>query len=321
MYIYICVYIVFLSLEPKSQAPSRQDSKTNFYSKDTSQFKAHHDHRQQRNDRPPRFHRDTEFPKPGQEPSSISTSFQPSAQTQQVKNQEKWSRGPSNRSQNDQREMRENHSFPSSFPTTFTRSKDPQQEMDFSAPYHQRSRNGDGDGGVITATTHRRGLKDNEPASKMTNFAGNEGDGRVNNKRTDRRKGKNDRPNMDHYDRQRDAGAQNLNSKGEGSLGMTDEVGLLRDSGAVTEHPSHFQNGVLEHKRTGPIKPLFSSCPPTRDAPLKKNPANYSGPKRRSGQGRGQGRGPERSQMFDHSWKPGDQCMALYWEDSKVHVI
>ncbi|XP_026234702.1 tudor domain-containing protein 3 [Anabas testudineus] len=320
--------------EPKSQAPQKQhENKANFsnvdyYSKDTSQtkFSSHNDHRHQRNDRPPRFHRDTDFPKPGQEPLSNCTTSQTSAQGQQWKGQDRWSRGTSDRLQNDRREMQEDQIFSSSFTTTFTRSKEPQQQMEFSGSYHQRSRNGDGSGGGnVAAPSNRRGVKDNVPSSKQSNFASSELDGRGNNKRTDRteepnnsrRKGKNDRPNSDYLDRQRDSGP--ASSRG-GSSAMSQEVGLSRDPQVMTGNFSQFQNGDMEHKRTGPIKPTNSSYAPNREPPPKKNTANNPGPKKRSGQIKGQGpRGPEKSHLVEHAWKPGDQCLALYWEDSKFY--
>lgn len=88
----------------------------------------------------------------------------------------------------------------------------------------------------------------------------------------------------------------------------------------MTGDPSTFQNGDMEHKRTGPIKPANSSFPPNREQQLsKKNAPNNPGSKKRSGQGKGQGpRGPEKSHNVEQAWKPGDQCLALYWEDSKV---
>ncbi|KAG7222394.1 hypothetical protein INR49_016349 [Caranx melampygus] len=202
--------------------------------------------------------------------------------------------------------------------------------MEFSGSHHQRSRNGDGGGGGggNAGLSHRRGVKDNAPTSKQTNSAGSEMDGRGNNKRTERteepnsrRKGRNDRPNSDHFDRQRDNGPPpNFNLRG-GSSGTSQEVGVSRsDSRVMTGDLSHFQNGEVEHKRTGPIKPPNSSCPPNREPPPKKTTSNNSGPKKRSGQGRGQGpRGPEKSHIMEHTWKPGDQCLAQYWEDGKFY--
>lgn len=324
---------VFSIDEPKSQAPQRHhDNKGNFsnsdyYTKDTSQKFSHNDHRQQRNDRPPRFHKDTDFPRPGQEPLSNCTTSQTSAPAQQWKGQERWPRGTSDRAQNDRRETRDEQIFPSSFmATTFPHSKEPQQQMEFSGSYHQRSRNGDG-GGNMSGPSQRRGVKDNVPTAKLGNSSGGEGDGRGNNKCGDRnedpnnsrRRGKSERPNSDHFDRQRDGGPTNFNSRGGGS-GMSQEVGFSQGSRIMMGDPSNFQNGDMEHKRTGPIKPINSSCPPNREPPPKKNTPNNPGPKRRPGQGKGQGpRGPEKSHYVEHAWKPGDQCLALYWEDSKFY--
>lgn len=326
-----CFFCVFVFSEPKSLGTQKQhESKANFsnsdyYSKDTSQkFSLHNDHRQQRNERPPRFHRDTDFPKPGQEPLSNCTTSQTSAQTQQWKGQDRWSRGTSDRLLNDRREMQDDQIFSSSFPTTFTCSKVPQQQVEFSGSYQQRSRNGDGGGGNTAAPSQRRGVKNNLPTPKLANSSGGELDGRNNNKRADRteepnsrRKGKPDRPYSDHLDRQRDSGPPN--SRG-GSSGMSQDVGVFREPQIMTGDPSHFQNGDMEHKRTGPIKPTSSSYPPSRELPPKKNMGNNPGPKRRSGQVKGQGpRGPEKSLIMEHTWKPGDPCLALYWEDSKVN--
>uniref|UniRef100_A0A3P8U4I2 Survival of motor neuron-related-splicing factor 30 n=1 Tax=Amphiprion percula TaxID=161767 RepID=A0A3P8U4I2_AMPPE len=296
---------VFSIDEPKGQAPQRQhENKTNFshsdyYTKDTSQtkFSSHNDHRQQRNDRPPRFHRDTDFPKPGQEPLPNSATSQTSAPAQQWKGQERWSRGTSDRFQNDRRDMRDEHSFPSSFMTTLSHSKEPQQQMEFSGSYQQRSRNGDGSGNI---GNNRRTDRNEEPNNS-------------------RRRGKNDRPNSDHFDRQRENGPPNFNLRG-GSSGTSQDVGLPQSSRIMTGDPSHFQNGDMENKRTGPIKPTNSSCLPHREPLPKKNTSNNPGPKRRPGQGKGQGpRGPEKSHLVEHAWKPGDQCLALYWEDSKFY--
>ncbi|XP_029284417.1 tudor domain-containing protein 3 isoform X2 [Cottoperca gobio] len=329
---------VFSIDEPKSQTPQRyHESKANFsnsdyYSKDASQnkFSSHNDHRQQRNDRPPRFHRDFDFPKPGQEPLSNYTPSQTSTQAQQWKGQERWSRGTSDRSHNDRRETRDEQIFPSTFSSTFIHSKEPQQQVEFGGSYHQRSRNGDGGGGGgnMSGPSHRRGFRDNVPTSKLSDPAGSEPDGRGNSKSTDRieepsnsrRKGKTDRPNSDHLDRQRDSGTPNFNLRG-GSSGSSQEVGLSRDSRITTGEPSHFQNGDMEHKRTGPIKPTTVPCPPNRDPPPKKNTSNNPGPKRRLGQGKGhvQARGPEKSHFVEQAWKPGDQCLALYWEDGKFY--
>ncbi|KAM4630738.1 tudor domain-containing protein 3 isoform 2-T2 [Polymixia lowei] len=337
--------------EPKSQPPQRhQDGKVGFsnsdhYSKETSQTKysSHNDSRQQRNDRPPRFHKDTDFPKPGQGPLSTSTVPQSSAPFQQWKGQERGSRGGPDRWQNDRREMRDEQTSSSSFSSTFTRSKDSQQNMEASGNFHQRSRNGDGGGGggsftggfqqtprenSVSELSHRRGPKDNTLASKPTDSAGSGLDGRGNYKRADnrseepnsnRRRGKNDRPLLEHLNRQRDSGPLNFNSWG-GNSTTTQEGGVSRDSRSMRGDPPHFQNGDSEYKRTGPIKPMESSGLSHREELPKKNISHNTGPKKKSGQGKGQGpKGSEKSHIMEQLWKPGDQCLALYWEDSKFY--
>uniref|UniRef100_A0A672IMY9 Survival of motor neuron-related-splicing factor 30 n=1 Tax=Salarias fasciatus TaxID=181472 RepID=A0A672IMY9_SALFA len=332
---------VFSIDEPKNQAPQRHENKggfsnSDYYTKDTShtKFSSHNDHRQPRNDRPPRFNRDTDFPKPGQEPLSNSPTPQTSAQGPQWKGQDRWSRGPSDRPQNERRETRDEQIYPPAYMNTFTHSKDPQQQqqqLEFSGSSQQRYRNGDGSGNM-SGPPQRRGGRDNVPAPKLHNSTGSEMDARGNNKRMDRnddanngrRKGKFDRPNSDYFDRQRDGGPPNFNVRGGGgaggSSGIVQDVGLPQDPRIMAGDPALFQNGIIEHKRTGPIKPMNSSCPPNREPPNKKNAPNNPGSKRRAGQGKGQGpRGAERSHAVEHAWKPGDQCLALYWEDSKFY--
>ncbi|XP_033843212.1 tudor domain-containing protein 3 [Periophthalmus magnuspinnatus] len=294
--------------EPKSHASQRQhDGKPNFsnsepYSKGPShsRFSSHNDHRQQRNDRPPRFHRDTDFPKPGQDPVSNPT---PPTTVQPLhwKGQE--------RSHEDQ--------AASTFSQTFSRSKGPQQQMDFSGSFQQHhSRNVDS-----VNTTHRKGPKDNAP--RITNNAAisNDSEGRGGPKRSDskfdevnpnnRRKGKGERPNSENFDKvPRDNGPANFHTRGGGG-----------NPGFNAGEQFCFQNGDVEHKRTGPIKPpQNSSVPPNKEAPPRKNNSNNNrgSNRRQAGQGKGQ-RTQERSHNAQHIWRPGDQCLALYWEDNKFY--
>lgn len=312
----------FVFPEPKNQAPQKHESKAPFpnhhdchlKAAPQSKFSSHNDHRQQRNDRPPRFHRDTDFPKPGQEPGSNCP--HPPAQAPHWNGQERWSRGASEKTQNDRREMRDEQMFPPFSATTFTRSKEPQQQMESDGPFYQQTR--DGGGGNMAGPSHRRGPKDNAPPPKSS---GNDLDGKSNNKRNEnrleefnnsRRKVKADRP--EYLDRQRDSGPPHFMSRG-GSSGTSHQI-TSQDSRFLTGDPSLFQNGDMEHKRTGPIKPT------NREQPSKKNAPHNPGSKRRSGQGKAQGyRGGERSHTVDQAWKPGDQCLALYWEDSKVCLL
>ena len=74
---------------------------------------------------------------------------------------------------------------------------------------------------------------------------------------------------------------------------------------------------------TGPIKPDIVAALP-RDAPPPKRAASQRGPSQgRPGQKPVQDKiqgpkGSEKGHMGESSWKPGDQCMAPYWEDGKV---
>lgn len=299
--------------EPKSHAPQRQlESKANFSNLEShpkgppqSRFSSHNDHRQQRNDRPPRFHRDTDFPKPGQDPvanPTPSSTFHP----QHWKGQER---------------SHEEHPAPN-FAQTFTRSKGgPQNQTDFSGSFQQQHqqqpRNEEG-----ANMSHRKGPKDNGLVSRMTNNnINNDLEGRGAQRRNDnrfdeanannRRKGKVERPNSENFDRlQRDNGPTNFSTRGgSGSPGWIS-----------AGEPLYFQNGDIEHKRTGPIKPLLnSSVPPNKDGANKKNSNNNKGANRRQG-GQGKGHRPqERSHSVQHIWRPGDECFALYWEDNKFY--
>lgn len=298
--------------EPKSHAPQRpHESKANFSNSDVylkgpsqSRFSSHNEHRQQRNDRPPRFHRDTDFPKPGQDPVSNSAPSPP-FQPLHWKGQE--------RSQDEQ--------AASNLSQTFTRSKGPQHQTDFTGSLQQQqqqqqSRNGDG-----VNASNRKGPKDNAPPSRMMNNSSNDSEGRGGQRRNDsrfdetnanfRRKGKGERPNSENFDRiQRDNGPASFNSRGGGG-----------NQGYSAGEQFYFQNGDVEHKRTGPIKPPpSSSMPPGKEGPPRKSNGNNNrgSNRRQGGQGKGH-RAQERSHSAQHIWRPGDECFALYWEDNKFY--
>lgn len=240
-----------------------------------------------------------------------------SAPSQQWRSQERWPRGIPDQAVNDRRQTRDDQTVSST--TLPKHSEEPQQKLEFNGSYHQQSRNREG-GSNTSGLSQKRGMKNDGPSPKPSHSAGNDADGRGNNKEANnnsRRKPKVDRQNSDHFDRQRNSGQSNFNSKG-GSWG-TQEGGFPQTLCSLTEVPSHFQNGELEHKRTGPIKPGNMPCTPNREQLPRRNMPQNSGPKRRPGQGKGQGpRGPDRNQIPEHGWKPGDQCLALYWEDGKV---
>uniref|UniRef100_A0A3P9I3K5 Survival of motor neuron-related-splicing factor 30 n=1 Tax=Oryzias latipes TaxID=8090 RepID=A0A3P9I3K5_ORYLA len=294
-------------------------SNTSYHTKEHSQprFSSHYEHKPQRNDRPPRFNKDTDFPKPGQEHIPNLMSCPTSAPSQQWRSQERWPRGTPDQAVNDRRQTRDDQTV--SATTLPKHSEEPQQKLEFNGSYHQQPRNREG-GSNTSGLSQKRGMKNDGPSPKPSHSAGNDADGRGNNKEANnsRRKPKVDRQNSDHFDRQRNSGQSNLNSKG-GSWG-TQEGGFPQTLCSLTGVPSHFQNGELEHKRTGPIKPGNMPCTPNREQLPRRNMPQNSGPKRRPGQGKGQGpRGPDRNQITEHGWKPGDQCLALYWEDGKFY--
>lgn len=198
--------------------------------------------------------------------------------------------------------------------------------MESSGAFLQRPRNG-GRGGHMAGPPQRRSFKDDAPTAKPpnSNFDDTEGKGsykqsdRIEEHSSSRRMGKPDRPSSDHFERQRDGRPPSFNLRVAGGQ----EAGLSQDCRISAGDPAHFQNGDMEHRRTGPIKPPNAPCPSNREPPPKKNfnaPNNHGNNKRRPGQGRGP-RGPDRGHMVERAWRPGDQCLALYWEDNKVRHI
>lgn len=181
----------------------------------------------------------------------------------------------------------------------------------------------------MAGPSQRRTFKDNTPTAKLSNSNFDDIEGKGNYKQPDRieernnirRMGKPDRPNSDTFDRQRDSRPPNFNLRGAG-LGTSQEVGLSQDCRVTMGEPAQFQNGDIEHRRTGPIKPPNTLCPSNREPPPKKNftSNNPNNNKRRPGQVKGP-RGSERGHIMEPAWRPGDQCLALYWEDNKVSLV
>ncbi|XP_066562775.1 tudor domain-containing protein 3 isoform X2 [Amia ocellicauda] len=84
----------------------------------------------------------------------------------------------------------------------------------------------------------------------------------------------------------------------------------------VNTHNIH--NGESEHKRTGPIKPTgFNSAEDFEN----KNVFYNAGLKKRSGPIKCEKASiaSETNPLGFDNWKPGDQCLALYWEDNKFY--
>ncbi|XP_061671079.1 tudor domain-containing protein 3 isoform X2 [Syngnathoides biaculeatus] len=308
---------VFSIDESKKQTPQKHENKDNWHGSDYhpkeashTKFSSHNDHRQKKNDRPPRFHRDTDFPKPGQEPFSNSINLQTSS-VQQWKGKDGLSQGPPDTQPNHKKETDDEHIIASSF-ASFTRSKETQQPTESFGSAPQWSRNGNS--GNMVGSFLRRGTKDNRSSSKLVNPSGNDIIPNP-NPNNFKRKGKPDRAN--YFGRQMDS--IQPYPRGE-NFRTSCEVETLQDSQFLTVCPSNYQNGDVVPIRTGPIKSTNTPGPTPSEQTPKRNSHNNPGPKRKFGQGKGQGpRGTVKPPNVGQTWKPGDQCLALYWEDTKFY--
>lgn len=86
-----------------------------------------------------------------------------------------------------------------------------------------------------------------------------------------------------------------------------------------TDHFSSVPNGDIEHfqkgRRVGPIKLPASNMATSFDVKMYYD----TGPKKRSGPIKPEKTlEPSLSGEYGKSWQPGDECFALYWEDNKV---
>ncbi|KAJ6661684.1 hypothetical protein lerEdw1_013206 [Lerista edwardsae] len=87
-----------------------------------------------------------------------------------------------------------------------------------------------------------------------------------------------------------------------------------------TDHFSSVPNGDIEHfqkgRRVGPIKLPASNMATSFDAKMYYD----TGPKKRSGPIKPEKMlEPSISGEYGKSWQPGDECFALYWEDNKFY--
>ncbi|XP_066503477.1 tudor domain-containing protein 3 [Hoplias malabaricus] len=299
--------------------------------RDVSQpkFSGRNDGRQQRNDRPPRFQKDGDFPKPGSTESSHPLPSQPQAQRLRDREGiEKGGRGGSNRWRDDRRDVKGGQINSNSLGSL--RSK---EQHGTSGNFHQGSK--DHGAPKVSQQVSRDGaLRDQEPpsGSEPLPFRKGHANGPLGPKTLEcamiapdpkgrpelqsRRKGKSERPNSAHFDRNQET-AGNLNSVYiTGGKDATLIQGGGEDQFTKGGNSNvHFQNGDSDHRRTGPIKPQ-SSGPPHRSS------FHNSATKKRSGPIKGH-RGSEMGHTAETSchgnWKPGDQCLALYWEDNKFY--
>lgn len=274
--------------------------------------------RAQRNDRPPRFQRDSEFPKPSTAESLLPTP----SQSQRWNDGEKRGRGGAEQRKDERRDAKGGHMNSAS--TANQRSKGQQGQF---ANFYQGSK-------------RDRGPREPDHAALSDQSKRSQANGPLEPKPLEsammdrpephsKRKGRPDRPNSAHYDRDT---MGNWNS--DQAPRMKDSSTVLHDEGQTHfvkggGNPNTlFQNGDSEPRRTGPIKDFkpqtsnFHQRAQTSGLPHKNNSFYNSGPKKRSGPIKGH-RGSEmgyQGESGNHgNWKSGDQCLALYWEDNKFY--
>ncbi|KAI4902221.1 hypothetical protein NFI96_025305 [Prochilodus magdalenae] len=296
--------------------------------RDVSQAKygGRNEGRPQRNDRPPRFQRDGEFPKPGTAEPTHPTPSQP--QTQRWRDGgERGGRGGSERWRDERRDAKGGQII-----STTSGSLRSKEQQGPSGNFFQGSKDHGGPKGY-QQMSQDGGLREQEQlrGSDPLTFRKSQANGPLGPKTLEtaviasefkgrpephsRRKGKSERPNSAHFDRNLET-MGNLNSVHV--TGGKDPI-VIQDGGQFTNRGGnsnlHLQNGDSDHRRSGPIKPQ-SSGPPHKNS----NSQNF-GSKKRSGPIKGH-RGSEtagHTAESHGSWKPGDQCLALYWEDNKFY--
>ncbi|XP_026130767.1 tudor domain-containing protein 3-like [Carassius auratus] len=281
-----------LSIDESKNQPSLHDHpfkmtfpSTDQMSRDATQYKhpPRNEGRSQRNDRPPRFQKDGEFPKP-----SVASS-----QPQKWRDrEERTGRGGSERWKNESQDARQTY-------TSMGKSREQQgssgKEYSGSKSFQQEPHNGglkeqDGTG----SASFRKNQSNGSVAPKFSNPAGLD-------QKDNRRKGKPERPNSGYFERSQDAMKKDFSQ--DPGLGQCIKVGGVSNA--------QLPNGDLDHRRTGPIKSQ-SSAPPQKQTNM-----HNSAPKKRSGPIKGQREMMDANNHVD--WRAGDQCLALYWEDNKFY--
>ncbi|XP_039529672.1 tudor domain-containing protein 3 isoform X1 [Pimephales promelas] len=240
--------------------------------------------RSQRNDRPPRFQRDGDFPKPTPASSTFS-------QPQKWRDGERTGRGGPERWKNDSQDAR------IAFSSTGKPREQQGKEHSGSKAFPQEPHNDGWKEHDGTGWPEKRNQSNGSAAPKPSNPAVSGPDPKARYEANNRRKGKPERPNSGYFERSQDAMKKDF-SQDVGSGQFIKVTGVSN-----TQIP----NGDLEHRRTGPIKPQ----------PQKQTQTHNSAPRKRSGPIKGQ-REPADANHYEN-WKAGDQCLALYWEDNKFY--
>lgn len=258
--------------------------------------------RVQRNDRPPRFQRDSDFPKPSTAESSPLIPSQP----QRWNDSEKRGRGGVEQRRDERRDAKGGHVNATSAGNQ--RSKGQQgQSVNFS----QGSKRDRG----LRELDHAGGADKKNQANGPLGAKPLESVGMDRPEPHSKRKGRPDRPNSTHFDRDTTGNWNSVHVPGMKDSAVTHDGGQTYFVKGGGNPNTLLQNGDPEPRRTGPIKPQTSG------PPHKNNSFYNSAPKKRSGPIKGH-RGSEmgyQAESGNHgNWKSGDQCLALYWEDNKV---
>ncbi|XP_077085903.1 tudor domain-containing protein 3 isoform X2 [Siphateles boraxobius] len=285
------------SIDESKNHPSQQDhpGKMTFpsadhFSRDAGPFKhaPRSEGRSQRNDRPPRFQRDGDFPKPTPASSTFS-------QPQKWRDGERTGRGGSERWKNDSQDARIASS------STGKPGEQQGKEHSGSKSFQQEPHNGGWKEHDGTGWPERKNQSNGSTAHKSSNPAVSGPDPKGRYEGNNRRKGKPERPNSGYFERSQDAMKKDV-SQDVGSGQFIKVTGVSN---------KQIPNGDFEHRRSGPIKPQSSG------PPQKQTNTHNSAPRKRSGPIKGQ-REPADANNYEN-WKAGDQCLALYWEDNKFY--
>ncbi|KAL7854675.1 hypothetical protein SRHO_G00168650 [Serrasalmus rhombeus] len=292
-------------------------------SRDTPQpkYSGRNEGRPQRNDRPPRFQRDVDFHKP----SGTETAHQ------RWRDGGEKGRGGSDRWKEERRDAKGGQ-----INSTSSGSLRSKEQQGPSGNFSQGSKDHGGPKGY-QHISRDGSLREQEQVSGYDplTFRKSQGNGPLGPKTSEtaviapdfkgrpephsRRKGKSERPSSAQFERNQETVG---NSNSVHLTGGKDST-IIQDGGLGGHFTKgggssnmHLQNGDSDHRRTGPIKPQ-SSGPPHKNIS-----SHNSASKKRSGPIKAH-RGSEMGHTADTSshgnWKPGDQCLALYWEDNKFY--
>uniref|UniRef100_A0A672LNB5 Survival of motor neuron-related-splicing factor 30 n=1 Tax=Sinocyclocheilus grahami TaxID=75366 RepID=A0A672LNB5_SINGR len=237
-----------LSIDESKNQPSLQNHlykmifpSTDQMSRDAAQSKhpSRNEGRSQRNDRPPRFQKDGDFPKPSAAFSSVS-------QPQKWRDrEERTGRGGSERWKNDSQDAR--HTY-----TSMGKSRE--QQGSYGKEYKQ-----DGTG----PASFRKNQSNGSAAPKSSNPAGSD-------QKDNRRKGKLERPNSGYFERSHDASKNDFSP--DAGLGQCIKVGRFSNAQLPNGDLEHRRTGPIKLQSSAPPQKqtnMHNSAPKKPSGPIK----------------------------------------------------